>query len=193
MKHLFLDFETLSDKSYEAISVNCAYVIIDDEKDYTFEELVKLMQFAKFDTREQKNIGFKTSKDTIKFWKSLPPEVMSQIVPSSDDMTLEQFVKEFSEYIKANGKPDRWWSRGNNFDPVLLQRIFDQTNTPLHKVLHYGKIRDIRTYLDAMVDFNKDFDDGFTPPDCQDIDFKKHDCKHDVAMDVMRFLYFRKD
>lgn len=191
--HLVFDYETLSDDSTNCVTINCAYMIVDfdrfNENPYTFEELCESMQFAKFKISEQTAAGWKTKKSTIDFWMKQEEEVKKQLVPSKDDIEIRQFVENLKDYLEGN-KVKRWWSRGNNFDPVILRRMFEYCNIDLNGYLRYSNIRDIRTCLDTLAGFDDDFDVGFIPPTVDESKFKKHDSIQDVSVDILRLQYF---
>jgi hypothetical protein len=77
----------------------------------------------------------------------------------------------------------------NTFDPFLLWRLYEsQKKTPtINEYLPYWRVRDIRTFIDAKLDFPKI--NGFVPIKNQtvwDANFKQHNSSWDVLADVLR-------
>ena len=188
-----LDFETIGQNETKSVVVDCSYCMFDRErfllKPYSFEELVSTMQYAKFDIESQvKNYGYQLYKEDLKFWSKLPVHARKPLTPTKEDLSLVDFRKSVIEYL-TNKKIDYWWSRGNNFDPVVLARIFRDTGNSfdLNQYLPYWRVRDIRTFIDAKFNFNTI--NGFVPvADKQywGITFQEHNSVHDVAADILR-------
>lgn len=189
-----LDMETMGQSIFVSPVINVSYVIFDwdvftSDTPYTFKQLIEMMQFAKIDVAEQCKMGCRFTKDDLKFWEDLPPEARKQAKPSADDISVKKFVSDLSSYI-GNKNIKRWWSRANCYDPVILQRMFDEvsSNAALNNVLPFWKVRDIRTYIDTRFDF-KLKKNSFCPIDDEalwDQYFIQHNSTHDVAADILR-------
>lgn len=174
--------------------VNCSYYVFDwdrftSDNPYTFKELIKEMQFVKFDIKEQVDNGCTYSEKDLEWWLSHDESVKAQLDPSPEDITVQQFVYILTDYLK-NKKIKNWWSRANCFDPCLLQRSFEQyaSNDELNKLLSFWKVRDVRTYIDTRFNFSLK-KNGFCPIDDEEMwnkYFKAHDSRHDVAADILR-------
>lgn len=186
-----LDFETLGQSVFTAPIVNCAYYLFDrsrftSDNPYTFNELVKEIKISKFNIKDQLDRGYKYFKRDYQWWEDKGPEVVKQLLPTNNDLTTDQFIDILNQYIPK--KIDYWWSRSNSFDPVLLQRIFDDEGVDLNNTLPFWKVRDIRTYLDTRFEF-KLKRNTFCPIEDEELwkkHFIAHNPRHDVAADILR-------
>ena len=194
MKHLFFDFETMGKIVADCAMIDCAVFVADTEKmlsnkPYTMENIVDIKKF-KLSVKDQvDNYGWKVYDDTLQFWQSLPADVRKHVKPLSNDLTVKEFVAEFTNFLMQSGKIDYWWSRSNTFDPFLLWRLYEsQRKTPtINEYLPYWRVRDIRTFIDAKLNFPKV--NGFVPIKNQemwDTNFKQHNSSWDVLADVLR-------
>lgn len=197
--HLIFDFETFGVDSERSLIVDCAWLHFSFErftsdKPYTFKELVESANYAKLDIEEQKTkYGYTAMKSTLDWWKKLPSETRKKALPSPDDVTMEVFLAEFfnfDEFIHNKDKLEYWWSRGNTFDPKFLERICRDVSDEYKlkfESLSYSRVRDVRTWIDAKLNFPKL--NGFQPvkdPNQWKDMFEAHNPRHDIAADVMR-------
>ena len=99
-------------------------------------------------------------------------------------------MEKFIDYLRSSNKIECWWSRGNTFDPIILDRIAEDAGKQglLSQYLKHYAVRDTRTFIDAK--FNFDIDpNGFIPvgnTEKWNYNFNAHDSKHDVAADILR-------
>lgn len=193
MADLFIDFETLSIDPTNCAVINFSWVVFNrgvfTKGAYSFQDLLDRTEQVKLNVKDQvQRFGYEVSADTLKFWKSQPDEVRVQALPSANDITVEAAVAVFSSSIASHAnegnKIERWWSRGNNFDPVILRRLFRDVGRNLDDVLNYSAMRDIRTYIDARFDFK--IGAGETNFNLDGVVVKKHDSRHDIVADVLR-------
>jgi len=194
MKHTFLDCETFGQPTDNCAVIDFSFFTINTERfvsdnPYTTADIKNVKKF-KLSVKDQvDNYGWIVYKDTIEFWQSLPAEARKNIVPKSDDLSVINFVDGLLEYMNKQGKVDYWWSRSNTFDPVILSRIFDAVDKHQHfkQYFPHWKVRDIRTYIDAKLDFPKK--NGFVPLKDEakwSKVFVEHDSAWDVLADVLR-------
>lgn len=196
-KHFIFDFETIGQDVFCIPIVNCAYYVFDwdrfiSDKPYTFNELVNEIKFSKLNIRHQiEQYKYKYNKRDIDWWMGLPEKVRSQLKPQPDDLTLSQFSIQVYQYLKREGKLTRWWSRSNTFDPIIMQRAFQDSGTgrdKMDEVLKFWLVRDIRTYIDTQFDFGP-IKNGFCPIDDEALwakHFEEHNSIHDLAADILR-------
>jgi hypothetical protein len=188
-----IDFETIGQDPTKAPIIDAGYVAFSWdrflEEPYSFEELTSMVKTDKLDVKAQIARGCSYSKDDLAWWQKQSAEAKSKILPKPDDLTIEEFSANIFEYLRSVGKIDYWWSRGNSFDPVLLERVMNQLDQHLlmNEYLKWWRIRDTRTFIDAKLDFPKK--NGFVP--VADVEywekaFVGHDSTHDVAADVLR-------
>lgn len=186
--HFILDFETLSTNTQKCPVLDCAYFVFDwdrflSDKPYTFEELVSSIKYDKLNIREQIKAGAETEASTIEFWKSVSSEAKDRIMPSIEDILVEDFLNNLETYLKANSVT-YWWSRSNTFDPIILTRLAGKR---FDNLLKFWYVRDTRTFIDAKLNFPKI--NGFCPYDDEvawNKIFHQHNCVHDVAADILR-------
>lgn len=194
MKHLIIDFETLSNDSFECAAFECSAFIFDSDKmlsdnPYGMKDVVDVQYFKLNSIEQIEKYGYSTSDSTLDWWAKQPPEARSGMNPKKTDLTLDQFTFQLIEYIKKHGPVKYWWSRGNTFDGNILTRMFkslDKLNV-LDKHLHWGKIRDTRTFIDALGEFK--IDNAFIPVADEAFwkkAFVQHDSRWDVIADTLR-------
>jgi hypothetical protein len=187
---LIIDFETLGNGSEtdSFIVVDISYLFFDITQSEKFDDLVERAVRCKFLLDEQREIGWKAEKDTMEWWKTQSKEALAELKSTDGAMTLSDFTSKFKSDVSKH-KVKRAWSRGTDFDFPILKRIFREVDDNINKVFKYSSVRDIRTYMDVMGNFElKDL--GAIPPTAEGVNFIKHDSRHDVAMDVMRLQYF---
>lgn len=179
---LIFDFETLSVSRHNCVVVNLATLEFNPSRfksdQYTFSELVDACYLYKFDIKEQREKYNRViDKDTLKWWQELPKDVARQILPSPIDIS----ITELESLIKDNNYGNVW-SRGNTFDPIILDYLFDDIGAP--HPFPFWKLKDTRSYLEGLL-YGADVKNSFMP-DNLDIEFKHHDPAHDIALDVYR-------
>lgn len=193
-QNFILDYESFSQNKENCALVNCAYFLFDWDRfttndPYTMEELLDTIVVDKFELDDQKyTYGFKTQKDTIQWWMDQDEEVKKQALPSKDDITLLTYVANLAKYL-GSVKVNQWWSRGNEFDPRILERILVATGQPdlLKNNLPYWALRDTRSFLDGAIMYEVRND--FIPMEDENkwnSTFKKHVSKHDIMADILR-------
>ena len=193
MKWMILDFETMGTDSLECAAVDISAMVIDTARflsqPYTLRDVTLARRF-KLSVRDQvENYGFTVEEDTVKFWMAQSPEVRAKIKPKADDLTVVQFVEQFHDFLIESPKIDHWFTRGNSFDPVILYRLFKAVGKTAHlnEYLKFWRCRDLRTHIDAKLDFPKI--NGFVPVANEEFFnkvFQQHDSSWDILADVLR-------
>lgn len=193
-KDLVIDFETIGQNTMKCPAVDAAWATFYWDRflnePYSFEELVHQVRSVKFSVKDQlNNFGCSFTKDDLKWWDKQSVEARKKLRPSEEDLTYQEFSSIFFEYLREEGKIEYWWSRGNTFDPVLLERIMSSIdqNLLMNEYLKWWRVRDIRTWIDAK--FNFTTRSGFIPVANETYwneIFVAHDSAHDVAADIMR-------
>lgn len=197
-QHFIFDFETMGQDVFHIPILDCSYMVFDWDRftssnPYSLEELVLNAQKDKLDVVSQvKEFGARYTQRDIDWWLSQSESAKKVLKPSSSDIRVEKFIKNFIDYLSFmsnNTKITYWWSRANTFDPLILQRWatvvgkFDVISQYLQPWL----VRDTRTYIDAKLNFPDV--NGFIPvSDKQywDKTFIKHDSRFDIAADILR-------
>jgi hypothetical protein len=194
MKHCFIDCETFGQPTHDCAVIDFSFFVADtnrftSDNPYTVNDIANVVKL-KLSVKDQvDNYGWVVYKDTIDFWQSLPLEARKNVAPKKDDLTVKEFISGVTEYMNKQGKVDYWWSRSNTFDPVILARIFDAESKyqDFKQYFPHWKVRDIRTYIDAKLDFPKK--NGFVPLKDEskwNSVFVEHDSAWDVLADVLR-------
>jgi hypothetical protein len=192
-KELLIDFETLGINPENCVVLDCSIIIFDRErftsdKPYTVADITETKTFKISVTDQVNNYNYAVENSVIEFWSKQDKEVRAKIKPLPTDLTVKEFTDQFLNLVSQH-KISYWWSRGNTFDPPILTRIFDDQGkkNELNKNLKYWAVRDMRTFIDAKLDFPKE--NGFSPFEDEvkwGKIFKKHDSSWDVLADVLR-------
>lgn len=183
------DFETLSNDVFNGVVVNFAALKFDETRfvsnPYTFEELVESAKFIKFDVEEQvKEYGREIRQSTLDWWKEQGPQAQKQLRPSKDDVSISELYEFLTLELQIQNC-DRVYTRGNTFDPILLQTVLKHFNR--EDPTRFWTIRDTRSIIDGMT-YGHKIKNTFIPEGLES-KFVHHDPKHDIAMDVMRMQY----
>ena len=193
-KDFIFDLETIGANVFVCPVVDVAYTIFEwdrfIEDPYTFEEVASTVQTLKADVNDQmQNYGTKFNKADVEWWERLPKLARDKLNRTENDLTVVEFCDTILAYLREQRNIDYWWSRGNTFDPVILNRLMLATdNMPtMDQYLKFYKVRDVRSHIDAKFDYTTR--NGFVPVSDESYwstAFIAHDSSHDVAADVMR-------
>lgn len=188
------DFETLSLKAWNCVAVTMAIVYFDrsrftSDNPYDLSLVEDVINYKLDPVVQVKQFKYDIEKDTIKWWESQPKEVMRKILPAAGDLSPKDFCVQVLRDAKSNSRDiKRWYSRGNNFDPVILRRLMSDNglDKEFDKIFHFGNVRDVRTVIDENIPGGST---SFVP--CKDENrwnkwFKAHDAAFDVVADVLR-------
>lgn len=178
------DFETLSQDQVRGVITCMAIMKFDESRfidnPYTFKELIDNSKVMKFSVEEQvKKYERKIDKSTLEWWKEQGADAQKWIKPSDDDRSIEELYDFFME--GAGGTAAKFYTRGNTFDPILLESIMKQIHKPMP--YHWWEVRDTRSLIEGLA-WGSDLENKFIPPKCEEL--VKHNPKHDIALDVMR-------
>ena len=196
MKLIFIDFETMGDDVLEpCAAVDMSIIVGDTEKmlsdnPYSCKDVILAKKF-KLSVKDQvSNYGFVVQDRGVKFWQEVSPEARKHVKPSADDLTVEQFINQLINHLNIIGKFDYWFSRGNTFDPIILQRLFKvvgKTYT-FKEYFRFNRVQDMRSFINAKMEYP--VTTNITP--IQDEVFWKsvfveHDSAWDVLADLLRY------
>jgi hypothetical protein len=198
--HLIIDFETGSEEKSNCVVFCVSMLFFKWEtfchgSGYSFKDLKQLSKFSKFKASSQLKRGYKFSQSTIDFWKNEVDEKTRHALtqPSENDIEIRDWILGCEDWFKQLPKIDRIWSRGNNMEFPILERLLnDHKETPkdfqlFEKTVHWSRVRDTRTWIEAKLGF--DFPHYFCPVANQeewDAEFLQHHPTDDIAADVMR-------
>ena len=187
MKSCIYDFETLSQDVFDGVVVNLATLMFDEsrflERPYEFEDLVNDCKLIKFDVQEQVKVyGRKIQQGTLDWWASQGSDAQKLLKPSEDDVSISELHSFLIQETRIQ-EAERVYTRGNAFDPVLLQSVLRHFNQK--EPYDWWKLRDTRSLFDGML-YGSNINNKFIPPGIKE-KFIAHDSCHDIAMDVMRY------
>ena len=196
MKLLWLDFETFGDDVLEPCAAIDMSVIVGDtdkmlsDNPYTCKDVMLAKKFKLSVSDQVQNYGFVVQESAMRFWQEVSPEARKHIKPTSADLPVDKFIIQFVDYLNGIGKIDYWFSRGNTFDPIILQRLFKVVGkTAVFKeYLRFNRVQDMRSHINAKLDY------PLTTNLCpiKDEEFWKeifvhHDSQWDVLADLLRY------
>jgi hypothetical protein len=196
MKLVWIDFETMGDDVLDPCAAIDMSIIVGDtdkmlsDNPYSCKDVVLAKRFKLSITDQVTNYGFTVQDSALKFWQEVSPEARKHIKPSKDDLTVEQFINQLITHMNTIGKFDYWFSRGNTFDPIIIQRLFKvvgKTYT-FKEYFRFNRVQDMRTHINAKL--NNPVTTNITP--IQDEEFWKsvfveHDSSWDVLADMLRY------
>ena len=126
---LIIDFETMGQDVLDCAVIDISVMVFQWDKftsndPYNLGDVFKVKKF-KLDVAEQvKNYNWAVNRSTLDFWAKQDPEVRKNIAPKSSDLSVEDFVKQFTDFLIDAPKISYWWSRSNSFDPVLFLKDY---------------------------------------------------------------------
>ena len=197
MKHLILDCETMGADilKNDFVVLDFSAFVFDTDKmlsknPYTTRSIADMKKFKMSAKDQIENYKYKVYNDTLKFWSEQSKEARAAIAPKSNDLSVDEFTQEFMSYVSGSGKISHWWSRSSSFDPLIIWRLMEASNKSavFSEYLKHWKQRDIRTFIDAKLNFPKI--NGFVPIEDEDFwnkVFQPHNSSWDILADVLRF------
>lgn len=202
MVDIIIDFETLGSNVHKCPALDMSYIAFDWDRfltePYTFDELVNSEDIGgtiKFDVEDQiKNYSCQLTKHDIKWWDEIritnPKAYDRAVKPSKNDVSVSDFCEIFINFLAFKKNIDRFWSRGNTFDPIILWRLFSDCGelNKLDIYLKHWKARDTRTYMESLLGFDLK-STNFCPIDDETLwkkYFQHHNSRHDCAADILR-------
>lgn len=194
---IIYDFETLGQKAWSAPVLSMGILTFDEKRlvsdnPYTFAELLGVSTNVKFDVKSQvEDLGRVIEPDTLQWWSEQSSEAQAVLKPSVDDMNIFDFPSFLNDYVKNAGFTRSFYSRGNNFDPVLIETLCValNQNNPIPFYLN----RDTRTEINLIFNLLEIKEkDSFIPDGVDKPDFVAHSAVHDIAADVMRLQHVRR-
>lgn len=181
------DFETLSTDRVNGVVLSFAMLqfapsrFTNPELSYTYDSLLAETKFIKFNVEEQvKKYGRKIDKKTLEWWNEQGAEAKKQLKPSPDDRSISELYDFFVLHSPTN--LNTVYTRGNTFDPILLDYICQQTDRSMP--YPFWMDRDTRSIIDGLA-WDSGLKNSFMPDECAN-KFVHHDARHDITLDVMR-------
>lgn len=196
MKDFIIDVETLG-ITPDAIVVDISVLVFDlnDKKIPSFNKLVECGRRFKLSIESQKGIR-KTTRATVDWWKSQDAEARKHLLPSKDDLTIEQALQSIESFLDEMGvvkSKSHGWCRGMSFDfPILsslMRNVLGTDEIVELELCRYYNQRDIRTAFEAYalvrnmtsIPLPEGALDGYVP----------HDSIHDCAKDALMLMHAR--
>lgn len=184
-----LDVETLG-TGRDAVVVSAAFLVFDFNEQKTFEEYVNDALYVKFSVKEQKEKGRIIDPDTLEWWKRQDDVVRRELMPSAQDVSIEEGTRQILQYLADRGihkgvdKQVIKFCRGQDFDIPIMNSLMELVGKELPGA--FWNSRDIRTFIAAatldftMTTIYKDDRQYKTIPG-----FRIHDARHDIAKAVV--------
>ena len=192
LKPFIFDLETLGGAPH-GIIVSAAFIAFDFNTDETFQDLVSKALYIKFNAKEQKQLGRAADKSTIEWWKKQSPEAQAKIIPSNDDVSVNDAIDLIVDYFKAHKLTQRnsiGFCRGQSFDFPLITDLFKCVNRENEWPNNFWNQRDTRTYIGTMLG---KIDIREVPLPKGTINgFIAHDPVHDIAKDIITMKFAEK-
>jgi len=191
-RSVIYDYETFGQDVNTCAVISAAFLEFDEDVlplgKYSYEELVEMSKFYKFDVKEQvEKFNRIITNDTLDWWMEQGKDARRAIQPLATDISLESLYTILVDDLDISNA-HRVYCRSNTFDPMITASVLS----------HFGKqdptrwwnLRDTRSLFDGMT-YGQNIDNRFVPDEVKD-KFVKHDPRHDVAMDVYRYQYLAK-
>lgn len=192
-KVLIFDVETLGGAPH-GIVASGAFLAVDFDADYTFDQLIEMAMLIKFDVKDQKTRGRLMTPDVMAWWKKQSKEAQDKLKPSSLDVDMITGLKEIAQYCKQHGitKNSFGFCRGQSFDFPLVVDMFTTANMLEHWPIAFWRQRDTRTWIASALG-KIDIDKVPLPASVfNPSHFIAHDPIHDIARDVLMMQYAQK-
>lgn len=182
------DIETLGVESTSVIlSLSCIY--FRSEQKPTYQQLKERAFFVKFKAEDQAiRLKRKIDRGTVDWWEKQCAFVKQKsLLATPDDYTLEDGLKLFHEWVKAQGDEKCWvWARGS-LDQVILQSA--ERVVGMETIFPHNRWRDVRTAIDLLYGTTNGYCDVDHPEFLYDRDVYKHNPIDDCALDIMMLTY----
>lgn len=143
MKHLMIDLETLgTGMQAPIIEIGAVY----------FDENAVGAEFGiVVDFESCLKLGGRPDGDTIRWW--MQQSDSARINVTKPGTHIKTAMMEFLKFVMDQGKPDRVWSNGANFDCPLVDMWLRRLD--LSAPWEFWRVRDTRTLFETM---------GYRPP-----------------------------
>lgn len=157
---LIIDFNTMGSDKYTCAVIDCAVLFFEPERfqsdPYTMKDIVNTKRFKLSVKQQVANHNWVVDKSTVEFWANQPESMRNRIAPKNSDLTVEDFVSSFSEYVNTKANIRCWWTRGCDYDSAILSRMFTAANkeNALKESVGYWKQRDVKTFIDAKLGYS---------------------------------------
>lgn len=192
--HFSIDTETLSYYDNAIItSVAITPFNFKKDKDATFVELLARTFYVKLDQKIQlKDLGRKTDKGTIDWWKTQSAELRKlSVVPADDDVdpytALVDMIPKFLKEHKYEYWGSYFFERGMGYDSTKIDTLYRALgeDTTKKRIMNFFMYREIRTLNDLLggTTTGKWIPEGGNPSS-----FIEHVASHDAAMDAYRLI-----
>jgi exodeoxyribonuclease VIII len=102
--------------------------------------------YRRIERKSCEELGMHIDMDTVNWWRKQSAEARFEAFDHPDRVPIKEALRAFSNWFGRNSNT-LLWSRGNNFDPVILNSAYDACE--LNPPWKYWNVRDVRTLLDA--------------------------------------------
>lgn len=184
----------LSQNVQRGAIISIGFLFFDDRvfnqsSSYTYNDLLANSHYMKFDVKEQvEKYNRIVDKSTLQFWKEQPKEVQEMVGPLPNDLPLTRLVETFDNIDWTSIK--RVYTRGNTFDPIILDHVYQSFGLKDQFPFDWWKVRDTRSLIEGM-SWGTDIRNDFIPPEPEGLESKinLHNPVDDIILDVLRMQY----
>ena len=185
-----LDLETLDTKP-SAVVLSVGFLIYDENKQQSFDELLLDGHQIVLDIQPQLNKGRTISKSTLQFWMEQDNEARNGLfygeeivsdIPQLFNFVIKNFKQVYECKLDLKNLPIQ--CRGQDFDIPMIRDLMEQFD--LNFPFPHWKSRDLRTIYEENNFKYKQFEDNHKPSE-----FIKHNALHDCAMDAFMLQRMR--
>lgn len=178
---MMVDLEAISHYSTGAIlSIACVPFKLTDTN--TMVELKDRGLNIKLSIKDQISKGFDSSPETLAWWKTQSEEAKKILIPSDDDLTIEQACDVLDEYFEkwVDKKKSFFYSRGIQYDFPFFQNLYRQAGREMP--INSWNLIDTKTMIRTLT-----FDEYARYPISKDKleGFVAHDALSDACKEVL--------
>lgn len=184
---ILIDFETLGLNPNECAVLRFSYLLFEfNSEKHEFDEILSKVKSYNLSINDQvNNYGLKIDKNTLSFWQKTLPNHLNL----KNGLALSNFFENLSNDL-IDVKIDRWWSRNNMFDPIILYRLAEQATLAqgLETKIKFkiNNVRDVRTFMDAIASENTSFVEN--PFEFDLTSYIKYDSAHEITLDYLNMM-----
>lgn len=184
---LIFDYETLSNRPYNAAVVSFAAIICNWDE-VSFENIEGLRNkafYQVFDTVEQlTKLGYESNPETLRWWKDQSPAAQA-VFSDPNRVSVSEHLPRFTEYCIANGLNQQTTTliRAPHFDFPIIDNIAHKTGYPIP--FNHWKVRDVRSIVDACLGTDRGYVPGFKQR-LVGLGLNEHDPRDDCIKDLLQ-------
>lgn len=185
--HVAIDTETLgfSDTAVILSIGVCPFRF--EEKDLSFDDLIKRSYFAKLAVGPQKQLKRNADRSTLEWWNKQSDEAKQySFNKNGNEKDPKDVLLELKIFLSESGY--NWdssyvFERGMGFDSNKIQTLYNQYE--LTSPFNFWRAREIRTINDLVADVSNG---KWELPDGNPKNFIEHHALHDACLDAYKLI-----